>query len=91
MPWIAAYYAIISLVTLTTYALDKWAAARWRNRITERTLHTLTFLGGALAALIAQQLMRHKRSKITFVLITWSGLFLHITGWIGWWWVAAPE
>lgn len=56
-------YALMSVVTLVAYAVDKLAAVRGAWRISERTLHTLEFLFGWPGAWLAQQLFRHKSSK----------------------------
>ena len=71
MVWIVGWYALMSVVTLAVYAADKSAARRGRRRVRERTLHWLELLGGWPGALVAQQLLRHKRRKWSFFLVTW--------------------
>ena len=78
--WLAGMYVVMSLVTLGVYAADKSAARRGRRRARERTLHTLELLGGWPGALVAQQLLRHKRRKWSFFLVTWLIAAVHVAG-----------
>ncbi len=84
MLWIAAVYAVMSIVTFGVYAWDKWSAARGRRRVPEQTLHGLALLGGLPGALIAQQVVRHKRRKGPFMFTTALIAALHIGAWVWW-------
>lgn len=53
------------------YALDKRAAGRGSARTPEVVLHVLALLGGSPAALIGQQLLRHKTRKVAFQVAFW--------------------
>ncbi len=46
MPIAAALYALVSLLTLIAYGIDKSRAIDGRRRIPERRLHLLELLGG---------------------------------------------
>ena len=70
--WVAAFYGIASLVAFVAYALDKSAARHGRWRTPESTLHGLGLVGGWPGALLAQQLLRHKSSKPSFVAAFWA-------------------
>lgn len=61
-----AWVTLWSGAAFVVYAKDKRAAStgRWRTR--ERTLRRLEWLGGAIGAALAQQLLRHKTSKRGF-------------------------
>lgn len=61
------YYAIINLITFTTFAVDKYKAQNHRYRIPERTLFTLSLFGGAIGGLLAMHIFRHKTRKPAFV------------------------
>ena len=67
------YLTLLSFITLIIYGIDKARARRGLWRISERTLLTLSFVGGALGGLIAMQLFRHKTKHWYFVL--WMPLF----------------
>lgn len=61
-----ALLAGLNLLTFAAYAFDKQAAQRGRWRTPESQLHLLELLGGWPAAGLAQQLLRHKRSKASY-------------------------
>ena len=72
MPYLFAYLIAINTVTFLAYAYDKHAARKRKPRVRERTLHQLALLGGSPAALLAQQLLRHKTVKRSFQLAYWG-------------------
>lgn len=78
--WIAAAYAGISLLTFATYAWDKAAAQAQRWRTAESTLHLLALAGGWPGALLAQQWLRHKSSKLEFLAVFWATVLLNVAG-----------
>jgi uncharacterized membrane protein YsdA (DUF1294 family) len=75
---ILIYFFVISLLTFLIYAFDKAAARKRRRRISERTLHLLSLMGGWIGALLAQQLLRHKTVKQPFKRIFWCTVVLNI-------------
>jgi len=75
------WYVIMSLSTFAAYWLDKRAAERGRPRTRERTLHLLALGGGVPGAFAGMNLLKHKRRKRSFVIITWLILLLHAAGW----------
>lgn len=77
----AGFYGVLSLLTFLLYAWDKWAAPRGRSRISERTLHTWTILGGFVGAIAGQVLLRHKTRKLSFVIGAWGALAAHVAAW----------
>lgn len=80
----AIVYAAMSLITFVVYALDKRAAVRGRWRVAESSLHLLALLGGVPGALIAQQVLRHKRRKWSFMAVTAAIALLHAAAWGLW-------
>jgi uncharacterized membrane protein YsdA (DUF1294 family) len=64
--WVALVYAVMSVITVLSYRLDKSAAVGNRRRTPERSLHLLALLGGWPGALLAQSVFRHKSSKTEF-------------------------
>jgi uncharacterized membrane protein YsdA (DUF1294 family) len=74
----------LSLLTFLAYAVDKSAAinGRWRTR--EKTLHLLSVAGGWPGALLAQQLLRHKCSKPSFVAVFWITVAANAAGFTAW-------
>ena len=73
-------YAGASLVTFIAYAIDKSAAQSGRWRTQENTLHLLALIGGWPGALIAQNRLRHKSRKGSFLLVFWATALLNCGG-----------
>lgn len=86
--WIAytALLAVMSMVTLWLFALDKRRAARGGRRIAERTLHLCELLGGWPGAIFGQRMLRHKSRKATYRLVLLAIAVLHLSGaaWAAW-------
>jgi uncharacterized membrane protein YsdA (DUF1294 family)/cold shock CspA family protein len=76
-------YASASLVTFMAYRIDKSAAENGRWRTPEKTLHLLALIGGWPGALVAQNRLRHKSSKASFLLTFWITVVLNCGG-LGW-------
>jgi len=77
-------YAWMSLFTFIVYGMDKAAARKRHWRTPESTLHLLGLVGGWPGALLAQQLLRHKISKPTFVAVHWTTAFINIAALCAW-------
>lgn len=63
------YYLLINLFTFFLYAYDKSAARKGNWRIKEFHLHLSALFGGWWGALIAQQFIRHKSIKKSFLVV----------------------
>jgi uncharacterized membrane protein YsdA (DUF1294 family) len=70
--------AVMSLVCFLAYGLDKQKAVKGDRRVSERTLHLMAFLGGWPGALLGQRHFRHKTQKVTFRLMFWMVVVLHL-------------
>jgi uncharacterized membrane protein YsdA (DUF1294 family) len=75
---LGAFYACVSIVCFTAYALDKRAARTGRRRTPERTLLLLGLMGGWPGAFLAQRTLRHKSSKRAFQMKFWLTVVLNI-------------
>lgn len=71
-------YAVMSVVTFVTYAIDKFKAQRGMWRIPEKTLHILELCCGWPGAIMAHKLLRHKSQKSSFRRIFWLMTVLNI-------------
>lgn len=80
--WVAGLYLGASCVCFVVYALDKSAAVADRRRISEDTLLTLGFLGGWPGAIAAQQILRHKSTKVAFRAKFWVTVVANVLGFI---------
>ncbi len=58
--------ASINVIAFIAFGWDKRLAETHQRRIPERTLLALALFGGALGALIGQQVFRHKTQKQPF-------------------------
>lgn len=68
----------VNAVAFLFYAVDKlWATLNYR-RISEMTLFAISICGGALGALIAMFVFKHKTSKRQFWLVNIICLIIHI-------------
>ncbi len=80
--------AVISAFCFIAYWIDKRRAESGGWRIPESTLHLLELAGGWPAALLAQQLFRHKTAKLSYQVVFWSIVvghqFLALDYLLGW-------
>ena len=77
----AAVYAVMSVVTFVAFAWDKSCAKAGRRRVPEQTLHSLELLGGWPGALAGQRWLRHKSEKLSYRIVLWAIVALHLAGW----------
>lgn len=77
-PWLLAIYGVMSVVSFSAMALDKYKASTRAWRIPEKTLHTLELLGGWPGSLLAMRLIRHKNRKQGYYLVTWAIAAAHV-------------
>ena len=69
---------VMSVVCLAAYGLDKRRAENGSRRVPEQTLHLLALLGGWPGALLGQRQFRHKTKKLSFLIVFWCVVVLHI-------------
>jgi uncharacterized membrane protein YsdA (DUF1294 family) len=81
---IVLIYSLLSIITFAAYGLDKLAARRNGERISERTLHLLALCGGWPGALAGQWLFRHKTRKNSFQVCFWLTVLLNGALLLGW-------
>ncbi|WP_127793910.1 DUF1294 domain-containing protein [Agromyces sp. LHK192] len=75
---VPAWYALTSLLAALAYSRDKSAARRDERRIPESTLLAFGLVGGWPGALVAQQALRHKTRKRSFVVAFWASVVLNV-------------
>lgn len=76
--YLALGFLVMSVVCATAYWLDKTAAQKGQWRIPEATLLMLGMLGGWPGAIVAQQTLRHKTSKVSFRSAFWATVILNV-------------
>ena len=72
------FLALMSAVTLILYKADKAKAQKGKWRIKEATLLGVGFFGGAIGALLAMKLFRHKTKHWYFWAVNILGLAIQI-------------
>ena len=77
----AAYLVLLSITTFIAYGADKRKAKKGKYRTKEKTLLTLSFLGGAFGGYPAMLVFRHKTKgeHWYFTAVNLLGLAVHIT------------
>lgn len=74
------YLLAINAAAFAAFAVDKQRAIDDQRRIPERTLLKIALIGGALGAVAAQQMLRHKtrkepfRTQLWLIAATWAAL-----------------
>lgn len=76
--FLALGYVLMSLGCGFSYLKDKSAAEEGEWRTSEATLLVLGLLGGWPGAIVAQQILRHKTSKVSFRVALWATVFLNV-------------
>lgn len=71
-------YLMLGVASVVTYWFDKRAAEAGRWRVRETSLHLIDAIGGIAGGLIAQQLLRHKTSKQSFIAVSALIAIAHI-------------
>src|SRR5687767_9456456 len=82
--WLLAYAVAINVTTFLAYLFDKRAPANGWLRVPENVLHGLALLGGTPAALLGQQVLRHKTVKQSFRLTFGLILVLQVATLAAW-------
>jgi len=75
---LAVGYVVMSLTCGLFYAHDKTAAQANEWRTPEGTLLMLGLVGGWPGAIVAQQMLRHKTSKVSFRVAFWLTVLVNI-------------
>ena len=82
-----SYLAIISFIAMVATIIDKRAAKRNAQRISERTLILLSLFGGSVSMLLTMRIIRHKTKHAKFMVGIPIIIVLQIAAaafW-GWW------
>jgi uncharacterized membrane protein YsdA (DUF1294 family) len=66
--WLIYYLAIINVITLIAFGIDKALAIGHLSRISEATLIVLAMMGGSIGGLLGMSIFHHKTLKVKFKL-----------------------
>ena len=78
-PYLIQYFIVTGVLAFLAYGIDKHLAKRNRQRIPEKLLLSLGFFGGAVGALAAMNVFRHKTRHWYFWVINFAGLVWVVT------------
>lgn len=92
LPAFLGYLVGVNVATMAIYGYDKAVAGGTRMRVPERVLHLLALMGGSPAALLSQNLFRHKTVKTSFQRVFWLIVALQTVALAAgvWWWFHPP-
>ncbi|VXC34413.1 conserved hypothetical protein [Pseudomonas sp. 8BK] len=76
---LALAYGLMSLICFIAYYRDKQFAIKGQQRTPEARLHLYELLGGWPGGLLAQRLIRHKNRKLSYQLLFWLIVLLHLS------------
>ncbi len=77
-------FILLNIITFITFGIDKYLARKNRDRISEKTLLSLSFIGGSVGAIMAQGFFRHKTQKFKYIL--WLIFFIQVASvWLLMW------
>ena len=78
--YLIPYLIIISIITFFIYSIDKKRAKQKnKQRISEKTLLTLSIIGGAFGGYLAMIIKHHKTKHWYFVIINILGIVGYCT------------
>ncbi len=69
--FILAVYILWNIISFGLYAYDKMQAKSGGWRVPEKTLLTVSLLGGCFGGTLAMYLLRHKTRHTSFILVNW--------------------
>lgn len=73
-----AWCIAASLISFVLYGVDKGFARLGRNRIPEKVLHGMAFVGGSPGAYAAMRIFRHKTLKGSFRFFFWAIVVIQV-------------
>lgn len=82
--WVLPASLVLNLAVFFVYWKDKYAAGTGQWRLKESTLHLWSLVGGWGGAWFAQQVLRHKSRKASFLQVYWFTVVAHCAA-VGWW------
>ncbi len=68
LKYVILYFVIINIIGLGIMAIDKFKAQKGFWRTPEKTLFTVTLLGGGFGTIASMYMFRHKTKKLKFTI-----------------------
>jgi uncharacterized membrane protein YsdA (DUF1294 family) len=76
--FIMAIFILWNIFSFGLYAYDKLAARSGWRRIPEKSLLTVSILGGCFGGTLAMYLLRHKTRHTRFILVNWIAVAVYL-------------
>ncbi|MBR3995131.1 MAG: DUF1294 domain-containing protein [Clostridia bacterium] len=76
--FLAFYFIIINITAFVTFGIDKHRSIKKLYRISEKTLFSLSFLGGATMMFFGMCTFRHKTRKTSFMIVIPLLMLFHL-------------
>jgi uncharacterized membrane protein YsdA (DUF1294 family) len=77
---ILGYLALINLITLIMFGMDKSKARQGNSRISEKSLFFASFIGGIWGGILGMMIFRHKTRKLNFKIVMFLILLINLAG-----------
>ena len=74
--YLGLYLIIVNILSIALFFIDKELAKRNMYRISEKTLLTITIIGGALGSIIGIYTFHHKTKKKEFIITALVSLII---------------
>ncbi|MDR7871563.1 MAG: DUF1294 domain-containing protein [Tissierellaceae bacterium] len=68
MRYLSYFFIFINVVSFILFTIDKLKAKRNKWRIPEAWLFFVSLIGGSLGGLLSMNIMKHKTSKMSFII-----------------------
>ena len=72
------YLIVLSLITFIAYGVDKRKAKKGKWRISEKSLLSLSFFGGAIGGVLGMKQFRHKTKHWYFTVVNVLGILWQV-------------
>ena len=72
------YFIIINIISFLLFGIDKKRAIKKEYRISEYTLISISFLGGAIGSILGMIFFHHKTKKSKFIILIPIALLINI-------------
>ena len=75
---IIIYLIIINIISFLLFGIDKKRSIKKEYRISEYTLISISFLGGAIGSILGMIIFHHKTKKSKFIILIPIALLINI-------------
>ena len=72
------YLIIINIISFLLFGIDKKRSIKKEYRISEYTLISISFLGGAIGSILGMIIFHHKTKKSKFIILIPIALLINI-------------